>query len=72
MELGKKMDLLEELLEVDPGSINAETNLNDIDSWDSMAKLSLIVMMEEECKKPLSGDTIRSFATIQDILNYMG
>ncbi|BFH71633.1 MAG: phosphopantetheine-binding protein [Paenibacillus dendritiformis] len=71
MELSKKMKLLEELLEVEAGEINADTLLDDIESWDSMAKLSLIVMMEEECKKPLSGDTIRSFTSVQDILDYM-
>lgn len=72
MELSKKMELLEELFEVEAGTIHAETLLNDIESWDSMAKLSLIVMIEEECEKPLSGDTISSFTTVQNILDYMG
>lgn len=53
-----------QLLEVEAGTIRTETQMDDIESWDSMAKLSVIVIMEEECKKPLSGDAIRSFITV--------
>ncbi|GGG71954.1 acyl carrier protein [Paenibacillus radicis (ex Gao et al. 2016)] len=72
MEISRKMELLAEVLEVEAGEISVDTVLDEIDSWDSMAKLSLIVMMEEECSKPLAGETIRSFKTVQNILDYMG
>ncbi|SUA95934.1 Uncharacterised protein [Paenibacillus thiaminolyticus] len=61
-----------QLLEVEAGTIRAETQMDAIESWGFLANLYLIVIMEEECKKPLSGDAIRSFTTVQDILNYMG
>lgn len=61
-----------QLLEVEAGTIRAETQMDAIESWDSLANLSLIVIKGEECKKPLSGDAICLFTTVQDILNYMG
>ena len=36
-----------------------------------MAKLSLIVMMDDEFGVKLTGDVIKSFVTVGDILNLM-
>lgn len=47
-------------------------DLKDIPEYDSMAKLSLIVMMDEECGKKLTGEQIREIKTVQDILDFMG
>ena len=72
MTIKEKMALLEDLFEMDEGTLNAETVLSDLDEWDSMAKLSLIVLVDEECGKKLKSDEIRGFKTVQDILDYMG
>lgn len=72
MDNRKKMQLLEELFEVDEGSLRPETVLADIDEWDSMAALSLIVMIDEECGRRLNGDDVRKFVNIQDIMDIMG
>ncbi|MEG1752293.1 MAG: acyl carrier protein [Christensenella sp.] len=71
MEKAKKILLLEEMLELDEGTLLEDTVLADIDEWDSMAKISLIVLVDEECGKVLTGDEIKAFVTVQDILNYM-
>ena len=68
----EKIVLLEDMLELDNGSLKPETVLADIDEYDSMAKLSLIVLMDDECGKKLTGEQIREFKTIQDILDFMG
>lgn len=67
----QKIALLEEMLELDNGSLSPETELSSIDEYDSMAKLSLIVLMDEECNKKLTGEQIREFKTVADILNFM-
>lgn len=67
----EKIALLEEMLELDEGSLNEVTLLTDIDEWDSMAALSLIVLMDETFNKKLTGDQIRSFKSIKDIINFM-
>ena len=68
----EKIALLEDMLELDNGSLKPETELSSIDEYDSMAKLSLIVLMDDEFSKKLSGEQIRQFKTVQDILDYMG
>ena len=72
MTTEEKIALLEDMLELDNDSLNPETVLADIDEYDSMAKLSLIVLMDDECGKKLTGEQIRDFKTVQDILDFMG
>lgn len=71
MENTKKIALLEEMLDVDAGTLTPEMQLEEISEWDSMAKLSLIVLMDDECEKKLTGADIKQFKTIQDIMDFM-
>ena len=68
----EKIALLEDMLELDGGALKPETELASIDEYDSMAKLSLIVLMDDEFSKKLTGEQIREFNTVQDILDFMG
>lgn len=68
----EKIALLEDMLDLDEGVLTAETELSSIDEYDSMAKLSLIVLFDDECGKKLTGEEIRSFKTVGDILVAMG
>ena len=72
MTIKEKLAKLEDMLEIDEGTLKAENNLEDIENWDSMAKLSLIVLMDDEFGKTLKSEDIKSFKTIQDILDFMG
>lgn len=71
MKQEEKIALLEDMLELDGGTLKPETVLADIDEYDSMAKLSLIVMMDDEFGKKLTGEQIREFKTVQNILDFM-
>ena len=68
----EKIALLEDMLELDGGTLKPEMELSSIEEYDSMAKLSLIVLMDDECGKKLTGEQIREFKTIQNILDFMG
>lgn len=68
----EKLASLEDMLELDEGVLNEEMKMEEIEGWDSMAKLSLIVLMDDEFGKKLSGEQINGFKTIKDILDYMG
>ena len=67
----EKIALLEETLELDEGTLALDTALDDVDEYDSMAKLSLIVMMDDEFGVKLTGDIIRGFETVGDIVSLM-
>lgn len=71
MELKEKLALIEEALDVDEGSFSPDTVLADVDEWDSIAALSLIVMLDEQFERTISGEQIKALVTIQDILSYM-
>lgn len=71
MTTEEKLALLEETFEADEGTIKADMSLSDVEEWDSMSKLSLIVMMEDEFGKKLNGNDIRGLESVQDILELM-
>ena len=71
MSIEEKLAMLEEVLEMDEGELKADMVLADIDEYNSMAKLSLIVMMSDEFSKKLSNEQVKKFVTVQDILDYM-
>lgn len=67
----EKLRLLEETLEMEANTLTAETSLNEIEEFDSMAKLTLIVLCDDEFGKKLTGEQIREFKTVGDILAFM-
>ena len=71
MEKERKLKLLEEAMEMEEGTLEAGLVLADIDEYNSMAKLALIVLMNDEFEKKLDNQQIKSFVTVQDILDYM-
>lgn len=68
----EKMRLIEETLEMEANTLTEDTVLADVDEFDSMAKLSLIVMCDDEFGKKLSGEELRGFKTVKDILDFLG
>lgn len=67
----EKLALLEDMFELEEGDLNADMSLEDIDEYDSMSKLSLIVLMEDEFGVKLDAATIKGFETVGDILKLM-
>lgn len=67
----EKIELLEETLDLEKGEVTSDTLLSEMDLWDSLGKLSLTVMLEEEFGRIISGDDINALVSIKDILNLM-
>ena len=60
MTLQGKLELLEEILEADEGTLKVEDRLEDIDEWDSMSKLYLVSYVKKEMNKRLTVDEIKT------------
>lgn len=71
MELNEKLALIEEVLDTEEGALTPEMVLDDMDEWDSISALSLIVMLDEHFNKTITGAEIKALNTIGDILAYM-
>lgn len=69
MDVQEKIALIAEVLGAD--NISATTKLADLENWDSMGKLSLIVLCDDEFGKKLTSDEMKGFATVQDILDFI-
>jgi len=63
--------LIEETLELDSNTLNSETLLDDIIEFDSMGKLSVIVMADDEFEKKLTGEQMKLFKTVGDIVKFL-
>ena len=71
MTTEEKIAMLEDVLEVDAGTLSPETELGDLPEYDSIRKLSIIVMFDDELGKKLTGEAMRGFKTVGDILSAM-
>lgn len=67
----EKLALLEDMLELEEGDLTPDMILEDIYEFDSMARLSLIVLFEDEFDKKITGQDIKKYVTVQDILTAM-
>ncbi|MBR0258396.1 MAG: acyl carrier protein [Synergistaceae bacterium] len=67
----EKLALLEEIMELDEGTLKPEMLLADIEEYDSMTVLSIIVMMDDEFGVKLDSKTVKTFQSVNDILARM-
>jgi len=67
----EKIRLIEETLELEENTLTENTMLSEIENFDSMTKLTLIVLCDDEFDKKLTGEKINEFKTIKDILDFM-
>ena len=71
MTLEEKLALLTETIEAGPGELNPETELETLDYWDSLSKLSVLAMFSTKFNRDVGVDMIRGFKTANDILQEM-
>mgnify|MGYP001016179807 CR=1 FL=1 len=67
----EKIELLEEIMELDEDTLNLESVLEDLEEWDSLSKLSLMAESKKRFGKNLSVNEIRGFVTVKDICEYL-
>lgn len=71
MTVQEKLEVLEDIMELDEGTLKVEDSLEDIDEWDSMSKLYLVTYVKKEMQKRLTVDEIKNFEIVQDICDYL-
>ena len=71
MSLEKKLELLADMLDMDPEDLSLDTNLEDMEEWDSLNALNLIALVDEEFGKTLSADVVNGLKTVADIIDVM-
>lgn len=71
MTNGKKLELLEDMLELDAGTLKPEMVLEDLDEWDSIAVISFIALVDDEFDKVIKGGIVKQQKTVEDLMSLM-
>ena len=71
MDTQEKLAALEDIMELDEDTLKPENRLEDIEEWDSLSALSFVVLLGDEFNRKITGQQIRAFETVQDLLDVM-
>jgi len=71
MTIKEKLEVLEEMFEMDEGTLTEDMVLEDIEEWDSMSKLYLVTYVKKNMQTKLSIKEIEAFVTVKDICDYL-
>ncbi|MFJ8260406.1 acyl carrier protein [Rummeliibacillus sp. NPDC094406] len=63
--------LCEEILELDDGTLQLNTNLEEIEEWDSLAIMDILSVCDTEFNTPFPVDVFRKAKTFQDIVDHI-
>jgi len=63
---------LEEMLEADAGTLSPDTALDSLDSWDSLAVISFIALVDEHFDHVVAGEDLAKAKSIGDLLALIG
>ena len=67
----EKIEIIADILEVEPDEVQEDMVLEDFETWDSVAVLSVIAMMDEHFGKYPHASEIRSYIKVGDLMKNM-
>lgn len=71
MNREEKLEIIADILEVEPDELEEDMVLEDFETWDSVAVLSVIAMMDEKFGKYPHASEIRQYIRVIDLMNSM-
>ena len=72
MKIDDFLNELKETLEIDDVELNEETNLKELEEYDSLSVLSIIAMIDENFGKRISGQDFQSITTVGSLMELIG
>lgn len=67
----EKLNLLEEIMDLEEGALKEDMLLSNIDEWDSISLLSFMAMMDDEFGKVVKGKDIKEKKYVSELLEMM-
>lgn len=61
----------EQIDEIEPGTVTADTAFRELKEWDSMAALSVIAFIDRKFNKQLTGEDLSRHATVGLLFNFV-
>lgn len=59
--------LLDEVLELDPGTLRGDELLEDLETWDSLAVISYIALVDEQFGVIIEGEALVKAKSVADL-----
>jgi len=72
MTVNDFIDKIAEILEIGDTQLNIETNLRDLEEFDSIAVLSIIALVDENFGKQIPAPQFASITTIRSLIERIG
>jgi acyl carrier protein len=69
MDRSKFLALMDDLLEVPPGTLRGPESLDGLEGWNSVAMVGFIALADEHCGFIISPRNFASCQTVDDLLN---
>ena len=69
MNISSVFEIFNDILDLEAGKLTQESSPEDIDEWDSMANVNIIVALEEEFKIRFKLEDIQDAKTVNDFIN---
>lgn len=67
----EKIALLEEIMEVDEGTLQADTELAVLNEWDSFTKLCVLAELKKRKDITINPKELETCKTVSDVLKYL-
>ena len=65
------VELFAEGLEVDASTLAPDTRIADVEEWNSIGWLTIMSLVDERLGVQIESKAIRSFQTVQDVVDYL-
>lgn len=69
MNVSSIIEIFNDILDLEEGQLTPESSPIDIDEWDSMANVNIIVALEEEFEIKFKLEDILDVKTVNDFIN---
>ena len=69
MSVSTIIEIFQDILDVKKGTVSLKTTSSDIDQWDSVATVNIIVALEEEFGIKFKLEDIQTLETVQDFVD---
>mgnify|MGYP000972641672 FL=1 len=69
MSVSTIIEIFQDILDVKKGTVSLKTASSDIDQWDSVATVNIIVALEDEFGIKFKLEDIQTLETVQDFVD---
>lgn len=71
MSIKEKLNILEDLLDIEQDTLREDMELDNLSEWDSIAVITVIAMFDSLFEKEVISEEIKKCKTVKDITDKM-